>query len=140
MVESGNEQIWNILAADPQTRLIAFGSHPKSLSFPCNVQTYTDITSSSGNEALAESADAFREYMEYAGTDYIYVEAGYLTEDQWAFRLLGDSIRAGILTDVRHEYGNVIARVDLGGRPGETADQNFETFQEFYVRGSGTEK
>lgn len=140
MVESGNEQIWKILAADPQNRLIAFGSHPKALSFPCNVQTYTDITSSSGNEALAESVDAFREYMDYAKTDYIYVEAGYLTDDQWAFQLLGDSIRAGILTDVRHEYGNVIARVDLDGRPGERAEQNFETFEYFYVRGSGTGK
>ena len=102
-------------------------------SFPCNVQTHTDIVSSSGNGLLMENAEAFREYMEYAQTDYVYVEAGYLTEDQYAYELLSDCIRDGVLTDVFYEDGNALARVDPDGRPGEAAEEEMEAFRQFYV-------
>ncbi len=133
LVAAGNAQTWDILADDPQTRVIAFGDHLKMFSFPCNVQTHTDIVSSSGNGLLMENAEAFREYMEYAQTDYVYVEAGYLTEDQYAYELLSDCIRDGVLTDVFYEDGNALARVDPDGRPGEAAEEEMEAFRQFYV-------
>ena len=133
MISAGNAQIWNVLSEDPRTRVIAVGDHLKMLSFPCNVQTYTDITSSNGNDCLMDSEVSFREYMEYARTDYIYVEAGYLSRDQKVYGLLCDCIRAGLLTDVFHENGNVLAHVDTDGQPGENADRNLEVFHSFYI-------
>ena len=44
MEEKGNNRIWELVASNPQTRMIAIGSHPEVLSFPCNVQSYDDIT------------------------------------------------------------------------------------------------
>ncbi len=133
MEEKGNGQIWAILSADPQNRAIAFGEHLEVLAFPCNVQSYTDISSSSGNEALVEDVEAFKTYMAYAGTDYVYVQAGYMAEDYLGFQLLRDCIQAGILTDIQSEQGNILADVDLEGRPGAEADAQLEAFDRAYV-------
>lgn len=133
MEEKGNSRIWAVLSADPQNRAIAFGEHLEVLSFPCNVQSYTDISSSSGNEALVEDVEAFKTYMDYARTDYVYVQAGYMAEDYLGFRLLKDCIRAGILTNIQSEQGNILAEVDLEGRPGPEADAQLETFNGAYV-------
>lgn len=133
MAAKGNVNIWEILAADPQNRVIAFGSHPEVLSFPCNVQSYIDISSSSGNELLIESTEAFQEYLDYAKTDYIYVEAGNMAEEYLGYGLLVDCIREGVLTDLYCEEGNILAVVDLQGEPGDEADENLEVFLEEYV-------
>ncbi len=133
MEEKGNGQIWAILSADPQNRAIAFGEHLEVLAFPCNVQSYTDISSSSGNEALVEDVEAFKTYMAYAGTDYVYVQAGYMAEDYLGFQLLRDCMQAGILTDIQSEQGNILAVVDLEGRPGAEADAQLEAFDRAYV-------
>lgn len=132
MVEKGNEEIWKILSADPENRVIAFGNHPEVLAFPCNVQSYVDISSSSGNEFLVENKEVFKEYMRYAKTDYVYVEAGNMAKEYQGYKLLRDSIKAGILVDVRSEHGNIIASVKLDGKPGPEADYNLNIFDDFY--------
>lgn len=134
MVDKGNEKIWKLLASDPQNRVIAFGSHPEVLAFPCNVQSYVDISSSSGNERLIESTEAFREYLNYAKTDYIYVEAGNMAEEYLGYGLLENCIREGILRDIWWENGNIIAVVDLEGEPGEEALRNLSGFYEHYQK------
>lgn len=134
MAAKGNERIWQALASDPENRVIAFGSHPEVLAFPCNVQSYVDISSSSGNEQLIESTEAFREYLSYAKTDYIYVEAGNMAEEYLGYGLLEDCIREGILTDIWWENGNIIAVVDLEGEPGEEAVRNLSGFYENYQK------
>lgn len=133
MAAKGNMNIWETLAADPQNRVIAFGSHPEVLSFPCNVQSYIDISSSSGNEMLIQSVEAFQEYMDYAKTDYVYVEAGNMAEEYLGYGLLVDCIQEGVLTDLYCEEGNILAVVDLQGMPGDEADKNLEVFLEGYV-------
>lgn len=123
MADKGNQAIWDILAANPRTRVIAVGSHPQVFNFPCNVQSYDDITSTWGNVRLVKTMDAFVEYLTYAKTDYIYMQGGYMEKESRCYELMGYLIEAGILEDVVYEDGNVLARVNLNGTygPRETA-------------------
>ena len=135
MIIKGNAAIWQILAADPENRVIAFGDHPFCLQFPCNVQSYKDITSPWGNVELVNSPEAFEEYMEYAGTDYVYAESGYIGTDswEWSYGLLRDRISDGVLTDFFFENGNMLARYSREKLPGEKAAENLRLFDENYI-------
>lgn len=135
MVQTGNEQIWNILAEDQGTRVIAFGDHPGCLQFPCVVQSYKDITSPWGNVELVNTVEAFEEYMAYAQADYAYVEAGFIGEEswEWSYGLVRQMIGRGTLTDLVFEHGNVLAKVDLDGASSEQAQENLRLFDEHYI-------
>ncbi len=135
MVQTGNEQIWNILAEDQGTRVIAFGDHPGCLQFPCVVQSYKDITSPWGNVELVNTAEAFEEYMAYAQADYAYVEAGFIGEEswEWSYGLVRQMIERGTLTDLVFEHGNVLAKVDLDGASSEKTQENLRLFDEHYI-------
>lgn len=135
MVQTGNEQIWNILSQDSATRVIAFGDHPGCLQFPCIVQSYKDITSPWGNVELVNTVEAFEEYMAYAKADYAYVEAGFIGEGswEWSYGLVRQMISRGTLTDLKFEHGNVLARVDLNGRPDSQSRENLRLFDENYL-------
>jgi len=135
MVQTGNEQIWNILAEDKGTRVIAFGDHPGCLQFPCVVQSYKDITSPWGNVELVNTVEAFEEYMAYAQADYAYVEAGFIGEEswEWSYGLVRQMIGRGTLTDLVFEHGNVLSKVDLDGASSEQAQENLRLFDEHYI-------
>lgn len=135
MVQAGNRQIWNILAEDETTRVIAFGDHPGCLQFPCVVQSYKDITSPWGNVELVNTAEAFEEYMAYAQADYAYVEAGFIGEEswEWSYGLVRRMIERGTLTDLVFEHGNVLARVDLNGVSSMETRENLRLFDENYM-------
>lgn len=130
MKEAGNTNIWEILAKDPQTRVIAAGNHPQVFDFPCNVQSYDDITSSWGNVVLVKTMDNFIEYLDYAKTDYVYMQAGAIERESRCYELMGYLIEAGILKDVFYEDGNLLARVDLWGEYGPEAAQEYELYFE----------
>lgn len=132
MIELGNSGIWDILAADPTTRVIAAGDHPQVFAFPCNVQSYDDITSSWGNVRLVKTMDAFVEYLSYAETDYIYMQAWSVEEGSRCHELMGYLIEAGILTDVRYENGNLLAKVDLLGQYSPEAADAYEIYKTNY--------
>lgn len=132
MILSGNKKIWEILSADPQTRVIAAGRHPEVFAFPCIVQSYDDITSSWGNVALVKTMDAFTEYLKYAQTDYVYMQGGEVAADTRCYELMGYLIEAGILTDVFYENGNLLASVDLDGEYGAEASLAYEEFFKQY--------
>lgn len=135
MVQTGNEQIWNILAEDQGTRVIAFGDHPGCLQFPCVVQSYKDITSPWGNVELVNTVEAFEEYMAYAQADYAYVESGFIGEEswEWSYGLVRQMIGRGTLTDLVFEHGNVLAKVDLDGASSEKTQENLRLFDEHYI-------
>lgn len=134
MVELGNGYIWEILAKDPGARVIAAGDHPQVLAFPCNVQSYGDVTSAWGNVRLVSTMDRFIEYLDYAKTDYIYMQAGKVEEDSRCYELMGYLIEAGILTDIFYENGNMLAKVDLNGQYGPEADMAYEEYLVCYQK------
>ena len=135
MEEKGNTLIWQEVSQDPENRLIAFGTHPYCLQFPCNVESYKDITSPWGNVELVNSPEAFETYMAYAKTDYVYAEAGYLGPGswEWSLDLLRELIRRGSLTDLFFENGNMLARVSDTEVPEEEAQNNLEMFEQEYL-------
>lgn len=135
MEERGNTLIWQEVSQDPENRVIAFGTHPYCLQFPCNVESYKDITSPWGNVELVNSPEAFETYMAYAKTDYVYAEAGYLGPGswEWSLDLLREQIRRGSLTDLFFENGNMLARVSDTAVPEEEAQNNLEMFEQEYL-------
>lgn len=142
MEAKGNTVIWQTLAAAPENRVIAFGEHPRCLAFPCNVQSYKDITSPWGNVEIVNSPEAFEKYMEYAGTDYIYAEAGYIGPGswEWSYGLLRELIGRGLLTDLYFENGNALIRVGAERLAEEKAAENLRLFDENYVTSDDIEQ
>lgn len=134
MISEGNAMIWQILEEDRENRVIAFGDHPFCLQFPCIVESYKDVTSPWGNVELVNSPEAFEEYMEYAGTDYIYAEAGYIGPGnwEWSYGLLRELIGRGSLTDLLFEEGNFLAAVSEKPVDQEMARENLKNFERFY--------
>ena len=113
--QEGNQAIWSILSQNPRTRVIAFGEHPQVLWFPCHVQCYYDVTGSGGNVRLVKTLDYFKEFLQFAKTEYIYVQAGWLEPGTRAYDVVRYMIEDGSLADVRWENGNMLARVNLDG-------------------------
>lgn len=134
LVSRGNEALWSILEANPEYRVIAFGDHPHCLQFPCKVQSYKDVTAPWGNVELVNTPEAFEEYMEYSKTDYIYAQANYLGEDNWAwsYGLLRDLIARGSITDCLYEWGNFLGRRAEEKVSPEEAAENLRIFDEQY--------
>ncbi len=102
------------LSFSPRTRVLAFGKHPQALDLPCSVQSYYDVTGSGGNVYLVKKLAYFEEFLRYAGTEYFFVEAGYLAGQPRALQIIEDMIAEGSLRDIRYEWGNMAARVTLG--------------------------
>ena len=116
----------------PRTRVVAFGTHPDVLELPCSVQSYYDVTGSGGNVYLVKRLAYFEEFLEYAGTEYFFVEAGYLAGQPRALEMIEDMIEEGSLTDIRYEWGNMTARVTLDGAAPEHPEQAVEEFYQNY--------
>ena len=132
MIARGNGQIWDILAEDPQTRVISVGAHPETLAFPCNVQSYDDINGSWGNVYLVKNMDSFVEFMDYARTDYVYVQAGYMKEGQRRYSLVRSLVEYGKIIPVCYEAGNVLARVEIDGEYTAESRAALEEFDRNY--------
>ncbi|MGL5433934.1 MAG: sodium:solute symporter [Lachnospiraceae bacterium] len=130
----GCREIWNELAADPDTRVIALGEHPRVLTFPCNVQSYVDVSGYWGNPVVVSDAEHFLEYLHYAKTDYIYMEQQYVDTSVRIYQIIRTLIQEGWLYDVRDENGNLIMRVAHSDPDQSTAEVNLETFDERYIQ------
>ena len=109
LIHYGNQEIWEILAEDPKTRVLIFGEQPELLSFPCNAQSYTDIEGSGGNYMITASTEALVEYLTFADMDYVYLGSGYLRPGTEAWDHVISMLRDGYLTELTYENGNALA-------------------------------
>ena len=135
MIRKGNEEIWNILAEDPQTRVMVYGNQPDMLMFPCNAQSYTDIEGSGGNYYVSASAEGLVDYFEYAKIDYVYLCGGYLRPGTEAWKFVVEMIESGYLTDIFYENGNALARFAFEAAVPEEPDGVLEEFSRCYWPG-----
>ncbi|MBO5201345.1 MAG: glycosyltransferase family 39 protein, partial [Lentisphaeria bacterium] len=110
MIHKGNAEIWEILAEDPETRVLVYGNQPEMLMFPCNAQSYTDIEGSGGNYYVSASAKGLVDFFEYAKIDYVYLCGGYLRPGTEAWKFVVEMIESGYLTDLFYENGNGLAK------------------------------
>ena len=140
MASRGNEKIWNLLAKDPKARLIAIGDHPAVLVFPCSVQSYDDITGVWGNVALVRKMDDFVQFMDYAKTDYVYLQAGYAGEESRSYTLVRELIQWGKLVPVLYEDGNLLAAVKIKGEHSESSVRALTEFEQCYIKKETNEK
>ena len=102
------------------------------LSFPCIAQTYNDMSGSGGDVHLVKTLAQFKEYLDWAKIDFIYVQAGFVEPGSRVWDILCYMLEDGSLTDLRTEHGNAIGTVDLDGEPSEDARKNLEYFKEAY--------
>ena len=109
LIHYGKQEIWEILAEDPKTRVLIFGEQPELLSFPCNAQSYTDIEGSGGNYMITASTEALVEYLIFADMDYVYLGSGYLRPGTEAWDHVISMLRDGYLTELTYENGNALA-------------------------------
>lgn len=116
----------------PRSRVLSFGRHPRVLDLPCSVQSYYDVTGSGGNVYLVKRLAYFEEFLRYAGTEYFFVEAGYLAGQDRALQMIEDMIAEGSLSDIHYEWGNMTARVTLDAGPPDDSQQALEEFRENY--------
>ena len=115
-----------------RNRVVAFGFHPQVLDMDCSVQSYYDITGSGGDVYLAKKLAYFEEYLRWAGTEYIYVQAGYLADQPRATQIIEDMIAEGTLKDLTFEWGNMLARVDLDHPFKEPDEKLVQLFRDTY--------
>lgn len=104
LIAEGNKKIYEFLARDKTQRVIAFADQPGCLAFKCNIQSYTDIEGNGGNVYLVKTLDLFKEFLNYAKTDYIYVNDGFLENHG----------RAGDIVEYMIEDGSLVEIVDEG--------------------------
>ena len=128
MVGQGKGRIWDVLAEDPRNRLIAFGSHPEDLQFPCSAQSATDIAGSNGNLWLMMDKTSFAEFMKYAKTDYIYLNGPWIGDRTWIWPLLYDMIESGYVKPILYEGENMLAEVYPDGQMTEDTKKLAEEF------------
>ncbi len=115
-----------------RNRVVAFGFHPQVLDMECSVQSYYDITGSGGDVYLVKKLAYFEEYLRWAGTEYIYVQAGYLADQPRATQIIEDMIAEGTLKDLTFEWGNMLARVDLDHPFKEPDEKLVQLFRDTY--------
>lgn len=135
MIRKGNEEIWEILEQDPETRVLVYGKQPEMLMFPCNAQSYTDIEGSGGNYYVSASAKGLVDYFEYAKIDYVYLCGGYLRPGTEAWTFVVEMIELGHLTDIFYENGNALARFAVAAIVPEDPDRELEEFSRYYWPG-----
>lgn len=132
MLEQGNQDIWNRLSANPRTRVLAMGDHPQVLAFPCNVQSYYDVTGSGGNVFLVKTLDNFKGFLRYAGTEYVYVQSGYLTSGSRVRDIVRYMLEDNSLANVIYEGGNMLLQVNLDGAYEDNPKEVLEQFYQMY--------
>ena len=134
MEHKGNVEIWDILAEDPETRVLVYGEQPEMLMFPCNAQSYVDIAGSGGNYYVSASAKDLVKFFEYAKMDYVYLCGGYLKPGTEAWNFVVEMIGSGYLTDLFYENGHALARVSMEPTvPEDPAGVLYEFAQCYYA-------
>lgn len=135
MILKGNEKIWDVLEADPATRVLVYGDQPEMLMFPCNTQSYLDIAGSGGNYEAAASVKNLVEFFTYAKVDYVYLSGGYLRPGSQEWNFVVEMIEEGYLTDLMYENGNVLACFAAEPAMPEDPEQVLDVFAQCYWAG-----
>ncbi len=116
LASEGNGTIWEILAQDPRNRAIIAGHHPEDLAFPCCSQSYTDLAGGDGNREIGLETANFVDYMTFAKTDYVYINADWVADRTGVWQLMYELIEYGYLVPIHYEEDNMLAEVCLDGR------------------------
>ena len=96
---------------NPRTLLLSDDDSLSALGL--DIRTYTDITGSGGNPAVAKTLDHFKRYLDYAQIKYICVDKEYLKDRQRASDVVKYMYEEGS-TKIYKKYGDVVIyKVDV---------------------------
>ncbi len=122
MSGEGKGAIWEMLARNPRSRLIILGNHPQDLAFPCSAQSFVDIAGSDGNGKLIKHMADFVKFMEYAKTDYLFLDSGWVDDDEGLWEFVYYLIEYGHLVPVHYEGDYMLAQVHTDGQYTEESE------------------
>lgn len=97
MFSNQTKNIYEYLAHDERTRVLAMAWQPECFDFECSVQSYTDLEGSGGNVYLVKTLDDFKGYLDYAKTEYVYTEDEFLETHSRAAEIVTYMIEDGSL-------------------------------------------
>jgi len=97
---AGIGEVYDVLAEDPGTRVLALADQPECFIFPCNVQSYTDLEGNGGNVAILAHYEDWLDFLDYAKVDYLYVEDAFTSVRPRAYDLVGYMVDDELLRPV----------------------------------------
>lgn len=109
--DEGCNNIYYILTADSDNRVLAYGEHPKVLRFPCLIDTELDINYW-GNSDLLTSEDNYLSFVEYVDYDYILIWRGFIQIDSNSYGNIQSLFENGKISDLIEENGHIL--LELG--------------------------
>jgi len=101
--KSNDYNIYQLLSTSPRIRMLSIAEQPDGLLFPCSVMSYTDIEGSGGNPGVVSRLKFFKEHLEWAQIDYVYVTDSFLKDHSRASDIVGYMREDGSLKSVIHE-------------------------------------
>lgn len=100
LISQNNIRIYNYLNENSRNRVIAMANQPECFVFACNVQSYTDIVGSGGNVKIVKTLDNFKEFLDFADIDYLYVDTDFLENNARAKEIVGYMLEDESLSDI----------------------------------------
>lgn len=112
----GAADIYGYLEGRPRSRVLAFAGEPACYALPCCTESYADVEGSGGNVRLVKTLNVFRDYLEYAGTEYIYTEDAFLSGHERAADIIRWLKKEGSIREIMNHGGNVLYEYRAGIR------------------------
>lgn len=107
-MEKGTYDAYLLFSREPSTGVLAFADTPECYMIPCRIQSISDVEGSGGSPGLYDDLIYFEWFLKWAGTDYIYIEKGFLPrlEEERAREMLLSLAEDGILLEPRTDRGD----------------------------------
>ena len=109
------------------------------LEFPCNVQSYDDITGVWGNVVLVKKMDISWNSWIMRKQIMSMFRRAIRVEENRSYTLVRDLIQWGKLIPVCYDNGNLLASVDVNGDYGERSAQALTEFEQCYIKKEANE-
>ena len=116
MILNAKEPVYRYLKNAPRIHLLTMSEEPECYLFPCRAESYTDLEGSGGNVRLVKTLNDFKDYLEWAGTGYLYTEDSFLPEHPRAEEIVRYMEEDGSLSVVITQGGCTLYEYHAGIR------------------------
>ena len=116
MILNAKEPVYRYLKNAPRIHLLTLSEEPECYLFPCRAESYTDLEGSGGNVRLVKTLNDFKDYLEWAGTGFLYAEESFLPEHPRAEEIVRFMEEDGSLSVVITQGGCTLYEYHAGIR------------------------
>lgn len=128
VIESGYQDIYEILSENPKNKVLAYGVHPGIERIPCIIESEFDINYW-GNPSLMASVDSFLQFVNYENYDYIFIQKGYLYDYEQSYKNICYLFDNNCIESLYYENGYVLLKL---GNNNVNEEELKETFMSYY--------